>query len=220
MRIYCVIPAYNEEDTIVEVLKSVKPAVDQVVVVDDGSADKTFELSKAQGVAALKHIFNRGQGAALETGNEYALRRGADIIVHFDADGQFLAEEIKELVAPIKAGQADVVFGSRFLGKKNNMPWLKRRVMMPLARLMNRVFFNVKLSDPQSGFRAMSEKAVRKVRITNDGMAHCSEIIGKVFQSELRVKETPITVVYRTFGQGPGGGLKIIKDLIISKLLG
>jgi glycosyltransferase involved in cell wall biosynthesis len=220
MKIFCVIPAYNEKDTIVEVLKAVKPKVSRVIVVDDGSTDKTFELSKTQGVIALKHIFNRGQGAALQTGNEYALRHNADIIVHFDADGQFLAEEIKELTAPIEAGQADVVFGSRFLGKKTNMPWLKKTIFMPLARLANRIFFGVKLSDPQSGFRAMNAKAAKLIRIKNDGMAHCSEIIGKVFESGLKTKEVPITVIYRIFGQGASGGLKILKDLIISKLLG
>ncbi|MCK4553728.1 glycosyltransferase, partial [Candidatus Parcubacteria bacterium] len=77
MKIFCIIPAYNEEKTIVEVINSVKPLVDQVVVVDDGSGDKTFELAKAQNIAVLHHIINRGQGAALKTGTEYALKFGA-----------------------------------------------------------------------------------------------------------------------------------------------
>lgn len=220
MKVYCVIPAFNEENSIVEVLKKVKPLVSEVIVVDDGSKDKTYELSKAQGVRVLRHIINRGQGASLETGDQYALRAGADIIVHFDADGQFLTEEIKDLTAPIECGQADIVFGSRFLEKKSNMPVFKKAVMMPLARALNYLLFGVNLSDPQCGFRAMSAKAAGKIGICNDGMAHCSEIIGKAFQNELRIKEVPVTVIYHEFGQKMSGGFRIIKDLIISKIIG
>ncbi|MFA6106606.1 MAG: glycosyltransferase family 2 protein [Patescibacteria group bacterium] len=220
MKVFCVIPAFNEEETIVEVIKSVKPFADGVIIVDDGSVDKTFELAKAQGVIALKHVINRGQGAALETGNRYAIKKGADIIVHFDADGQFSAEEINELASLIKSGQADIVFGSRFLGRESNMPAFKKLIIMPLARFMNRILFGADLSDPQCGFRAMSAKAVREIRIKNDGMAHCSEIIGKAFRSGLKIKEAPITVVYREFGQNMSGGIRIIKDLIYSKFIG
>src|SRR3989344_5776440 len=94
-KIFCVIPAFNEEKTILEVINSVKPYVSEIVVVDDGSGDGTARLVETSrlkvGTSLLKHIVNRGQGAALETGTEYALKRGADIIVHFDADGQFVA---------------------------------------------------------------------------------------------------------------------------------
>jgi len=220
MKLFCVIPAFNEAKTIVEVIKSVKPFADRVIIVDDGSADKTFELAKAQGVVALRHAINRGQGAALETGNRYALKKGAELIVHFDADGQFLAGEIKELTELIKSGRADIVFGSRFLGRESNMPAFKKLVIMPLARLMNRILFGADLSDPQCGFRAMNAKAAREIRITSDGMAHCSEIIGKAFRSGLKIKEAPITVVYREFGQNMSGGIRILKDLIYSKFIG
>ncbi|MFA6394044.1 MAG: glycosyltransferase family 2 protein [Patescibacteria group bacterium] len=219
MKVFCVIPAFNEEENIVEVIKTVKPLVDGVVIVDDGSADKTYELARAQGVIALKHLLNRGQGAALETGNQYALKNNADIIVHFDADGQFLAGEIKELTELIESGRADIVFGSRFLGRSSNMPVFKRLLLMPLARAMNRMLFGARLSDPQCGFRALNAKAAGKIKIQSDGMAHCSEIIGKAFQSGLKIKEAPITVVYREFGQNASGGWRIIKDLVYSKFL-
>jgi len=103
-KIIVVIPAHNEEKTIVEVINKVKPLVDEIVIVDDGSNDQTYQLAEQQGVTVLKHLINRGQGAALQTGNQYALKKGGEIIVHFDADGQFLAEEIREIVQPLKQG--------------------------------------------------------------------------------------------------------------------
>ena len=107
---FVVIPAYNEEKHIAPVVRGVfasNPGA-QVVVVDDGSSDKTARLAKESGAIVLRHIINRGQGAALETGNQYALRAGAEVIVHFDADGQFEPGEISSLVAPIERGEAEV----------------------------------------------------------------------------------------------------------------
>ncbi|MFA4942943.1 MAG: glycosyltransferase family 2 protein [Patescibacteria group bacterium] len=218
MKVFCVIPAYNEARSIVSVVGRVKPLVDEVIVVDDHSSDKTLELAQKTGAIVLHHIINRGQGAALQTGNDYALRHGADIIVHFDADGQFLAEEIKDIVQPIKNNQADIVFGSRFLGKKSNLPKFKKNIIMPLAKLINKVFFNINLSDPQNGFRAMSALVASEIRIENDGMAHCNEILIKSFKNKYRIQEVPITVIYHEFGQKFSGGIRIIKDLIYKKL--
>ncbi|MFH1661821.1 MAG: glycosyltransferase family 2 protein [Candidatus Falkowbacteria bacterium] len=220
MKVFCVIPAYNEEETINKVIDQVKKIVDKVIVVDDCSSDKTYKIAKNhKEVAVLKHIINRGQGASLQTGNEYALKNNADVVVHFDADGQFLAREIKDVISPIINNKADVVFGSRFLEKKSDIPWFKEKVIINLARLVNRFFLKVNLTDPQSGFRAFSQKALRKIKIENDGMAHCSEILAKVFENNFRVKEIPITVIYYNFGQRFNGGLKIIKDLILGKLV-
>ena len=219
MKIFCVIPAYNEEKTITRVVNDVKRFVDEVVVVDDCSADNTSSLAREAGVKILRHVVNRFQGAALQTGNEYALLCGAEIIVHFDADGQFLAEEIGDLVAPIINGECDIVFGSRFLDKKSEMPFLKERLIMPLARLVNYLFFNIRFTDPQSGFRAMSRKAAEMIKIEQDGMSHCSEILHKTFQNKLRAKEVPITVRYDEFGQSFGGGFKIIKEFFFHKLV-
>jgi len=219
MKIFCIIPAYNEAETIVKIIEEVKPLVDEVVVVDDGSTDDTYKLAKTQGITVLQHIINKGQGAALQTGNEYAINNGADIIVHFDADGQFLAKEIKDMVAPIILGKADIVFGSRFLGKKSNMPWFKKNIIMPMAKIINKIAFNISLTDPQNGFRAMTAKAAKKIIIEHNGMAHCSEIIFKAFKNNLDIKEVPTTIIYHNFGQKFSGGIKIIKDLFIAKLI-
>ncbi len=219
-KIFCVIPAFNEEKNILEVINSVKLYVSEIVVVDDGSEDGTENLVETQNIASLRrHIVNRGQGAALETGTRYALMKGADIIVHFDADGQFLAEEIKDMIEPIKRGEADAVFGSRFLEKESGMPIFKKNIIMPLARLANLIFLGVKLTDPQNGFRALSREAVKKIRIKQDGMSHCSEILYKARKENLRVKEVPITVIYHDFGQRFSGGFKILKELFLGRLI-
>lgn len=220
MKIFCVIPAYNEAENIVNVIGQVKSLVDEVVVVDDGSGDQTAALAQGAGVIALKHIINCGQGAALRTGTEYSLTNGAEIIVHFDADGQFLSQDIGKIVAPILNGSAQVVFGSRFLnGGGLKMPLLKKCLIMPLARLVNKIFFKINLTDPQSGFRAMSSDAAKKIRWQQDRMAHCSEIMLEVKRNNLLTAEAPITVIYRHFGQNFSGGLKIIRDLFLAKFI-
>lgn len=219
MKIFCVIPAYNEEKNIGKVIDSLLPSGYELVVVDDCSEDRTYEAASKNGVTVLRHVVNRGQGAALQTGMDYALMHGAEVIVHFDADGQFLAEEIADVIKPVVKDEADIVFGSRFLEKKSDMPFFKKNIIMPLAKLINKLFLKVDLSDPQSGFRAMSRKAAEQIRIEQDRMAHCSEILAKSFSSGLRIKEVPITVIYHDFGQKLGGGIKILKELFLGSLL-
>lgn len=219
MKTFCVIPAYNEEKRLGNVLKDVKNFVDEVVVVDDCSSDNTSEIARQAGVVLLRHVINRDQGAALRTGTEYALDHGADIIVHFDADGQFLPEDIEIALDAIKSEGYEVVLGSRFMGKESNMPLLKKKIFYPLARLVNFLILGVKLTDPQSGFRVLSRKAAMKIKIEQRGKAHCSEILYKILKLKLRVKEVPITVIYHEFGQNFSGGVRIVKDLILARLI-
>jgi len=221
VKIFCVIPAFNEEKNIATVINQVKPLVDVVVVVDDCSSDLTADYAAKTGAVLLKHIINRGQGAALRTGTEYCLNNNADIIVHFDADGQFLSKDIEKVVAPIKNGEAQVVFGSRFLDSAHSseMPIFKKYFIMPLAKAVNKIFFNINLTDPQSGFRAMSSEAARKINWKQDRMAHCSEIMFEVKKNNFKVKEIPTKVIYHNFGQSFSGGLKILKELFIAMLV-
>ncbi|NCN22143.1 glycosyltransferase family 2 protein [Candidatus Falkowbacteria bacterium] len=218
LKIACVIPAWNEEKNIAQVIKNVRPFVDKIIVIDDASKDATSKLAEEAGAYVIRHLINRGQGAALQTGNDYALNLGIDIIVHFDGDNQFLAEEIKDMIAPIIKNEADIVFGSRFLEKKANLPLFKRLIIYPLAQAFTRLILGIKLSDPQNGFRAMTRQTAEKIRIMNREMAHNSEIQTKAFSYKLRVAEVPITVIYHHFGQKLSGGFKIIKDLFIYKL--
>jgi len=226
MIIFCIIPAFNEEKTIGEVVKKVKTLVDNIVVVDDGSSDKTAEIAAVSGAVVLRHPLNRGQGAALETGNQYALAHGAEVVFHFDADGQFSVEDIPAVLEPIIKGEADAVLGSRFLGKESNMPAFKKKVIMPLAHLVNRFLLGVELSDPQCGFRALTSSAWRKVSIKQDGMAHASEILSKMLKNKIKIKEVPVKVIYQRAGQGlfggrgmGAGGIRIVKDIILAKLM-
>lgn len=224
--VFCIIPTYNEEKNILKVANDVIDKVDKVVVVNDASSDDTVHTIRKHIISdkliIINHIINRGQGAALQTGNEYAINNNAQIIVHFDADGQFLAKEIEDLVRPIKEKKADVVLGSRFLEKKSKIPWSKEKIIMPLARLINKIFSinkSLKLTDPQSGFRAIHVNAIQELKIEQDRMAHCSEILNKISINEIKVKEVPITVIYNEFGQKFGGGVKIVKDLILGRLI-
>lgn len=219
MKTVCVIPAWNEAKNIAKVVSGVRPYVDETVVVDDCSGDETAALAAAAGAIVLRHPINRGQGAALQTGNDYALDNGAEIIIHFDADDQFLASEIRDMIKPIEDGRADIVFGSRFLGKSANFPFTKKYLIYPLAHLFTRLFLGVKLSDPQNGFRALNRRAAETIRIANREMAHNSEIQIKAFQNKLRIAEVPITVVYHEFGQKLSGGFKVAKDLLINKII-
>jgi glycosyltransferase involved in cell wall biosynthesis len=218
MKVSVVIPAFNEKMWIDQVVRKVVAAGYQAVVVDDCSKDKTAILAELAGAKVLRHVINRGQGAALRTGTNWAIENGSEIIVHFDADGQFRVQDIGKLVDFLANGQADVVFGSRFLDNSTQMPWSKKNIIMPLARSFNRLFFGIKLTDPQSGFRAFAAKVAQNLKWRQDRMAHASEILSLVYRGGWRVKEAPITVIYRDFGQGFFGGLRIIKEIFLKKL--
>ncbi|MDA3840180.1 MAG: glycosyltransferase family 2 protein [Patescibacteria group bacterium] len=234
-KVFCVIPAYNEEKNIKKVISEVAPLVHSLVVVVDGVGDRTLEEAKEAknsaelkntNVYILKHIINRGQGAALQTGDDFALNNGADVVVHFDADGQFLSTEIEDMSSAVVNGDFDVVFGSRFLGKESNMPFFKKQVIMRLGRFVNRIFLGLELSDPQNGFRVVNKKALQLIKIEQDGSAHCSEILAKTAKNGLRYKEVAVTVRYYDYGQGlfsgkgrGKGGFIIIKDLILGKFI-
>lgn len=198
MKVVAVIPAYNEATRIEKTIAGVKPLVDVVVVVDDGSTDDTAARAKAAGAVVVRHALNRGQGAGLRTGTEAALRLGADIVVHVDADGQHDPSFIPALVVPIKEGKADIVFGSRFLGEAPQGMPLMRRGLLTAARLFNALVMGIprKVTDPQSGMRALDRAAAQSLEFRQDRMAHCSEILRLATRSNLRWMEVPIRVHY------------------------
>ncbi len=216
MKVFLVIPSYNEAQHIGAVLESLKKYDYKLVVVDDGSSDDTVQIARNLGVKVLNHEINRGQGAALYTGTQYALSQGADIIVHFDSDGQFLAEEINKVITPIVEGKVDIVFGSKFL-QANQIPWLKKFLIIKPAIWLNNLLTGLKLSDVHNGFRALNRRAAEKIEIRQDAMAHASEIVAQTKKWKLRYQEVPVTIIYHEFGQGFGGGLKILIDWFIKK---
>lgn len=221
MKAFAVIPAWNEAGRIGEVIRDIRAAVDGVIVVDDGSLDATAQTSGAEGAMVLHHAVNRGQGAALRTGTEAALKMGADVIVHVDADGQHDASFVSSLIAPIKEDKADVVFGSRFLDiRPDDMP-LIRVTLLTLARLFNTFIIGIpsRVTDPQNGMRAFSRKAAIRVDFRQDRMAHCSEILRLVTRSDLKWMEVPIRVRYTSEtlakGQKSGDAFRIVWELFI-----
>lgn len=218
MRVFVVIPAYNEEKNIGPVVRDIFSLYPdfKIVVVDDGSNDSTTKTARDCGICVLEHIVNRGQGAALKTGTDYVLSQGAEIIVHFDADGQFNPQEIEKIIEPIQKGECEIVLGSRFL-KNNKIPWSKRHLLLPAARLVNFFFTGLWLSDAHNGFRAFSRQAAELIKINQDKMAHNSEIVYQIKKNNLVFREIPITIYYHKYGQGIGGGVKIIKDLLFQK---
>ncbi len=220
MKIYIVIPAFNEADHITKVITDLKNhGYENIVVVDDGSTDGTFEQAKKNQVKVLQHVVNRGMGAALQTGNDFALKQGAEVIVHFDADGQMLASDIKNMVDPIIKEKIDITLGSRFLSSKGEMPLSKKYIIHPLAKVINYFFTRLWLSDVHNGFRALSAQAAKKIIITQDRMAHNTEIVEKIKKYHLKYREVPVTIKYYEYGQSIGGGLKILRDLLIGKLI-
>jgi glycosyltransferase involved in cell wall biosynthesis len=224
--VWIVIPAHNEQENIFGVIKSVQELTPNIVVVNDASTDRTGEIVSAIGGSAsggklfmLKHMVNRGQGAALQTGTEFALKNGAEIIVHFDADGQMQAKDIYRIINPILDKQAEIVFGTRFLEKKSKIPWTKKYLILKPAVIFNWFFTGIKLSDAHNGFRALSRKAASSIKITQDGMAHATEILDQVRAHDLDYTEVPVEIVYNQYGQKFTSGFKIIRDLIFAKIL-
>jgi len=141
------------------------------------------------------------------------------MVVHFDADGQFNPADIAKALAGMKEKNADVILGSRFLDNRSRMPWTKKHIVLPIARLVNRFLTGLKLTDAHNGFRILSRRALQAISISQDRMAHNSEIIQQIRQKNLSYLEYPVEVNYNEYGQGVGGGLKIILEILHGRLI-
>lgn len=214
-----VVPAYQEQENICQVVSELQSHVEEVVVVDDGSTDKTSTEARQAGAKVIVHGINRGQGAALETGRRYAAAKEADFLLFFDGDGQFKPEEIDEAIAKLKQSEADILFGSRFIGDNSQIPITKKYFLLPVAKLVDRFFTDLPLTDAHNGFRILAKKAIEKIEITQDRMAHATEIPRKVKKYGLDYIEFPTEVRYKEYGQNFIGGMKILEDLILGKFI-
>lgn len=193
-----VIAAYQEAERVGSVVRELDALGYEVVVVDDGSSDETASSAAAAGALVLRHRLNRGQGAALQTGIEFALRRRVTpprAIVTFDADGQHDTASVAALLAPILAGECDVVLGSRFLGSAEGMPF-SRRIVLRLGVLFTRLTSGLAVTDTHNGLRAFSTRAARALDITLDRMAHASEILEQIHRCGLSWREVPVRIRY------------------------
>jgi len=216
-----VIPAYNEERMIGEVVAGLKDKVSQIIVVNDGSTDLTAKMAKQAGADVISHSLNRGQGAALQTGIIYALNKGADVIVTFDADGQFLSAEIDQIIKPLLLGQVDVTLGSRFLDDRSDIP-KEKLLILKVATWVTNLYTGLKLTDIHNGFRGLSRQAAALIEIRQDGMAHASEILEQIRKHNLKYQEVPVTIKYTDYSRAKGqkvtNSFRIIKDLLLSRL--
>jgi hypothetical protein len=197
-----VIPAYNETDNIAHVIASLPAAVEGVplrpIVVDDGSSDGTIERAREAGAAAVHLPLNRGQGAALRTGYRLALATGARLVVTMDADGQHQPSELPRLVAPIVAGRADVVNGSRVLGAADPSHAARKLGITFFAWALSALTAS-RVTDPACGYRAVRAQALRDLEFRQDQF-HNSEFILEASKRKLAVVEVPVTVRSRISG--------------------
>jgi glycosyltransferase involved in cell wall biosynthesis len=221
---FIVIAAYNEARVLGSTLEGLIPSPYEIVVVDDGSRDDTREVVKAYPVRYLRHPINMGQGAALQTGTDYALSCGADFIVHFDADGQHPADRIGALLQPVTSGNCDVAVGSRFLDPSNTeLVPPARRWVLRCGAVVSGILTGVWLSDTHNGFRAMSRLAATKIRFRENGSAHATEFLDEAKHAKLRIQEVPVAIRYTDYskqkGQRSSESVNILLDLLLRKLL-
>ncbi len=216
--VWVVIPLYNEATVISQVIEGLLPSFPNVVCIDDGSRDGGGALAKRAGAKLVTHPINLGQGAALQTGFEYALERGAHYVVTFDADGQHRVEDARAMVDRARDEDLAIVFGSRFLDDRTD-PGLMKKIVLKTAVAFTNWTTHTKLTDAHNGLRVIREDALRTVNLKQDRMAHGTEIIVQLGRSGLPYAEQPVEVLYTDYSKAKGQSLlnsvNILIDLII-----
>ncbi|MDA2936093.1 glycosyltransferase family 2 protein [Patescibacteria group bacterium AH-259-L05] len=223
MKVVVIIPAYNEEKTIANVIGDAQGISDEVIVINDASFDRTKTIAKHFGATVYSHMINLGLGAALITGFKAAIQRGADVVVTMDADGQHRARDAQKLIKEIVAGRADVAIGSRLLYKNgDSMPFV-RRVYNYIANGITYIVGGVWTTDSQSGLRAFSRYALEKIQLKSQRMEVSTEFFREIKRNNLRLVEVPIRAIYTTYSLSKGQsfitGIKTLFRLILNRLI-
>lgn len=222
--VFVIIPSYNEAVEVVR--KTVLPLLAYhytVVLVDDGSHTDNFPALSDLPIIYLRHAINLGQGAALQTGMEFAKRQKAAFVIHFDADGQHPADELGQLLAPLLQGTADVVLGSRFLRTKDvhNIPRI-RKIILLAARTVNGLFTGMWLTDAHNGLRALNQRAIGVIQLTENRQAHATEVLYQIRRNQLRAVEVPSCITYTAYSKAKGqsslNAFSVFVDLVLNKL--
>lgn len=221
-QVYITIPLYNDERMILEVIKSLNDnGYTNIVVVDDGSKDNGYQLVRKNTHAIVaRHIINRGQGAALQTGVEIAIESGANYIVHFDSDGQHDVKDLDHMLDTLIKGKYDIVLGSRFL-QKNDIPF-KKRILLKGGIIFTYILSHIWLTDVHNGLRVMTAETAKRLNLQHDRMEHASEILDKIKILNLKYTEVPVTIHYTDYSMSKGqsifNSLNIAWKLILAKL--
>jgi polyprenyl-phospho-N-acetylgalactosaminyl synthase len=221
--VWIVIPAFNEAAVIGEVVADVRSVFDHVVCVDDGSRDGTGEIARRAGAHLVRHPINLGQGAAIQTGVEFARSQpGAHVFATFDADGQHRVKDVAAMVERLSAGDVDIVIGTRFANRDASRPPaekgppLLKRVVLRTAALLSPRGRSLGLTDTNNGLRVFNKTVADGLEITMSGMSHANEFIMLVAENRWRVVEEPVEVLYTEYSKSKGqpllNGVNIIFD--------
>lgn len=216
---WLIVPLYNESTVVREVIATAKATFPNIVCVDDGSRDDSVAEALAGGAIVVRHPINLGQGAALQTGLDFARAQpDAQYFVTFDSDGQHRTEDAVRMVERLRTEPLDIIIGSRFLEEQSNASALKKFVLR-LAVLFERLTTGVRLTDAHNGLRALNRTAATEIRITQNRMAHASEIVGLIGKKKLRYAEQAVQIIYtdysRSKGQSLWNSVNILSELFI-----
>lgn len=201
MKTLIIVPDFNESQTMGKVIEDLRSwGFNDIVVVDDGSADDSGKIAGKKGAVVLRHIANRGLGAALGTGFEYARQKSYDCAVTFDSDGQHRAEDIGKLVKVVAAGKGDVVIGSRLLRNMKDMP-KDRLILNLLSNLATFIVYGVWATDTLSGLRAFNRRALETIQIKTDRMEVSNEFFKEIRRNNLKYREVAVRPIYTDYSR-------------------
>ena len=221
---WLIVPCYNEGTVIFDVLSQARETFPNIVGVNDGSADNSAEQIRAAGAHLVDHPVNLGQGAAIQTGVEYARKQpGAEFFVTFDADGQHQVKDVMRMVERLRTEPLDIIVGTRFAGQENSqVPWIKRAVLKTVVMLSPRTK-RLGLTDAHNGLRAFNRKVAEEMNIRMNGMSHASEIVSMIDQHGWRVDEEPVDILYTEYSMSKGqsliNGVNILADGLVARRL-
>src|SRR3954454_22422451 len=215
--VWIIIPAFNEASVIGDVISDVRSVFGNVVCVDDGSRDDTGDSALRAGAHVVRHPVNLGQGAAIQTGVEYARSRpGAAVFATFDADGQHRVKDVVRMIDRLTAEDLDIVIGTRFGDRTpERMPTLKR-LLLPVVAKLSPASRKLGLTDAHNGLRVFDRTVADGLNLTMNGMAHASEFVALIVENQWRVAEEPVEILYTDYSMSKGqplvNGVNIIFD--------
>ncbi len=216
---WLVVPLYNEATVVGDVIRDARQTFNKIVCINDGSTDNSADVATRAGAFVVNHPVNLGQGAALQTGLQYALGdRAANYFVTFDSDGQHRIDDAVAMVERLRTEPVDIVLGSRFLGEKVEAGLLKR-IVLKAAVGFERLSTGMKVTDTHNGLRALNRHAASSIKIRQNRMAHGSEFLREIARTKLRYVEQPVHVIYTDYSRSKGQSLlnsiNILHDLAL-----